>query len=322
MKAIVQRRYGGPETLNLEDINCPSPGRGEILVRVRAASVTSSEARMRQGLPWFGRPILGLLGPRRKVLGLEFSGTVAALGPGTSRFGVGERVFGFTGFRCGAWAEFLVVPEDGSVERIPRGTGYEEAVALVDGPTTALLFLEQARVRPGEKILVNGASGSVGSAAVQLAVWKGAEVTAVCSEANHELVRSLGARWAIDYHAEDFTRRREAWDVVFDAVGTSSFGRCRACLRPSGRYLSTVLGWGILARVALSRFLPGRKAIFAMSIDKRRELARLRDLVELGLHEPVVDRTFSLEEMQAAHAYVDTGRKKGNVVVRMDGEVA
>jgi NADPH:quinone reductase-like Zn-dependent oxidoreductase len=317
MKAIVQHRYGGPEALQIRDISCPVPGEGEILVRVRATSVTSSEAKMRQGLPLYGRPILGWFGPRRQVLGLEFAGTVAQLGPGARRFEIGERVFGFTGMRCGAWAEFLVMTENGSVEKMPKNASFEEAVALVDGPTTALFFLEKVKLRTSERILVNGASGSIGTAAVQLAAMIGAEVTAVCSKANHELVRSLGAHRIIDYHTEDFTRERETWDVVFDTIGTSSFFGCRLCLRPSGRFLSTVLGAKILAQIPLAALLCEKKAIFSMSIDKRKELARLRELVEAGLHKPVVDRIFDMDEIRDAHAYVDTGRKKGNVVVRI-----
>ncbi len=317
MKAVVQYRYGGPEALQIRDISCPVPRKGEILVRVHATSVTSSEAKMRQGLPLYGRPILGWFGPRREVLGLEFAGTVVQLGPGARRFEIGAGVFGFTGMRCGAWAEYLVMSENDSVERMPQNVSFEEAVALVDGPTTALFFLEKAHLCPSERILVNGASGSIGTAAVQLAVWMGAEVTAVCSRANHELVRSLGAQRVIDYHTEDFTRERESWDVVFDSVGTSSFCRCRPCLRPSGRFLSTVLGVKILAQVPLAALFCEKKAIFSMSIDKRRELARLRDLVEAGLHKPLVDRIFAMEDIRKAHAYVDTGRKKGNVVVRI-----
>lgn len=320
MKAIVQTRYGGPDVFQLRDLPCPVPRQGEILVRVHATSVTSSEANMRQGLPLFGRPILGFFRPRRKLLGLEFAGTVAQCGPRAQRFEVGARVFGFTGFRCGAYAQYLVVSENDSVETMPLGASFEEAVALVDGPTTALFFLEKARVRRGERVLINGASGSIGTAAVQLAAWMGAEVTAVSSAAKHEQVRSLGAHHVIDYLTEDFTRQRDSWDVVFDTVGKSSFCRCRRSLRPSGRYLSTVLGAGILAQMPLTALFCDKKAMFGMSVDKRHELVRLRELVESGLHVPVIDRTFDLEQMAQAHAYVDSGRKRGNVVVRVDQE--
>ncbi|MEN9353251.1 MAG: hypothetical protein RL318_576 [Fibrobacterota bacterium] len=315
MKAVVQTRYGGPEVLQIRDMPRPEPGQGEILVRVHATSVTSSEARMRQGLPLFGRPILGFTRPRREVLGLEFAGTVEELGPGAQRFEIGAQVFGFTGFRCGAWAEFVVVAQDGSVALMPEGASFEEAVALVDGPTTALFFLEKARIRPLERVLVNGSSGSIGTAAIQLANRMGAEVTAVCSAANHDLVRSLGAHRTIDYRMQDFRREHHAWDVILDTVESSTYPRCRSSLRPSGRYLSTVLGATILVQMALTKAFGTRKAWFGMSIDKRRELERLRELVESRQHVPVIDRIYPLDRISEAHAYVDTGRKKGNVVV-------
>ncbi|QQS07558.1 MAG: NAD(P)-dependent alcohol dehydrogenase [Fibrobacterota bacterium] len=317
MKAIVQSRYGGPDVFRLCDIPRPVPRQGEILVRVHATSVTSSEAAMRQGLPLYGRPILGLFRPRRPLLGLEFAGTVEECGPNAQRFAMGARVFGFTGFRCGAYAQFLVVSENDSVEVMPKGASFEEAVALVDGPTTALFFLHKARLRRGERVLVNGASGSIGTAAVQLVAWMGAEVTAVCSAAKHEQVRALGAHHLIDYHTEDFTQKHDAWDVVFDTVGKSSFCRCRRSLRVKGRYLSTVLGAKILLHVPLTALFCDKKAMFGMSVDKRAELAQLRELVEAGLHAPVIDRVFDLEQMAEAHAYVDSGRKRGNVVVRV-----
>lgn len=317
MKAIVQSRYGGPDVFRLCEIPRPVPRQGEILVRVHATSVTSSEANMRQGLPFYGRPILGWFRPRRPLLGLEFAGTVEQCGPGARRLAVGTKVFGFTGFRCGAYAQFLVVSENDSVEAMPEGASFEEAVALVDGPTTAWFFLHKARLRRGERVLVNGASGSIGTAAVQLAAWMGAEVTAVCSASKHEQVRALGAHQLIDYHTEDFTSRHDAWDVVFDTVGKSTFCRCRRSLRTNGRYLSTVLGGKLLLQVAMTALLCDKKAMFGMSVDKRTELLRLRELVEAGQHVAVIDRVFELEEMSQAHAYVDSGRKFGNVVVHV-----
>lgn len=320
MQAIVYEKYGGPEVLQLRDIPKPRPGVGEILIKIRATSVTSSEAMMRQGKPYFGRVVLGLARPSRKVMGLEFAGEVVELGPQARNFQIGDRVFGFTGFRCGAYAQYVRVSEKDSVVLMPRNVSFEEAAALVDGPTTALFFLNKAKIKPTESVLIYGASGSIGAAAVQLAAEMGAVVTAVCSEGNFELVRSLGAHKVIDYRKEDFTRLRESYDVIFDTVGKTSFSKSKDCLKKSGRYLVTVMGLESIGQTILTSIAGDKKAIFAMSVHKIAELHRIKELVEQGKHKPVIDTCYPLDRIGDAHAYIDTGRKKGNVVIRVSHE--
>jgi NADPH:quinone reductase-like Zn-dependent oxidoreductase len=315
MQAIIHERYGSPDVLTLRDIPDPIPKPREILIRVRATSATAAEAMMRRGEPWFGRAVLGLARPRRKVLGLEVAGEVAGLGAGARGFSIGDRVFGFTGFRCGGYAQFACLPDTASLIAMPADVSFEQAAALVDGPTTALFFLRKAQVGPGDRVLILGASGSIGTAAVQLAAHAGAEVTAVCSGSNAPLALSLGAHRVIDYRVEDFTRERDAYDIVFDTLGKSGFGPCRGCLTPTGRYLVTVLGAGALAATLWTSLRRGRKAMFAMSVDKLGELREIKTLVEQGRHKPVIDRIYPLAAIREAHAYVETGRKRGNVVI-------
>lgn len=317
MNAILYEQYGGPEVLHLREIPRPVPRKNEILIKIRATSVTSSEAMMRQGKPYFGRLVLGLTRPRRQILGLEYAGEVVGVGAAAQMFQIGTRVFGFTGFRCGGYAQYTCVPESGSVLPMPRNVSFEEAVALVDGPTTALFFLNKAKIKPAERILIYGASGSIGTAAVQLAAGIGAEVTAVCSAANFELVRSLGARQVIDYRTDDFTRRSETYDVIFDTLGKTSFANSKRSLKKGGRYLVTVMSPQAIAQTLLTSIAGDKKAIFALSIEKTAELQRIKELVEQAKHRPVIDRCYPLDRIGEAHAYVDTGRKKGNVVIRV-----
>lgn len=318
MQAIVHDRYGSPEVLHLREIPAPAPKPGEILIRIRATSVTAAETLMRQGKPWPGRLVLGLTRPKRKVLGLEFAGEVAGLGERARGFAIGERVFGFTGFRCGGYAQYVCVPDSGSLIAMPERVSFEEAAALVDGPTTALFFLRKAGLKAGDRVLIYGASGSIGTAAVQLAAHFGAEVTAICSGPNAGLVRSLGAHRAIDYRREDFTRERGAYDTIFDTVGKTTFARCKGSLRNPGRYLATVMSAEAIAATLGTAFGAGKRAIFAMSIDKLGELRAIKELVEMGKHRAVIDRVYPLAAMREAHAYADTGRKRGNVVITVD----
>lgn len=317
MKAALYERYGGPEVFELREVPRPSPGQDGVLVKIMATSVTSSEAMMRQGKPLFGRPVIGLMRPIRKILGLEFAGEVVAIGADVSKFRAGDRVFGFTGFQCGGYAQYICISENASIIQMPSNASYDEAAALVDGPTTALFFLRKARIKPSEQVLIYGASGSIGTAAVQIAADIGAEVTAVCSEANFDLVRSLGAHRTIDYRKQDFTNAREAYDVVFDTLGKTSFARTRPCLKRSGRYLVTVIGLESICQTILTSFVGDRRAIFAMSVDKVDELRHIKELVENGRHKPVIDACYPLERIGEAHAYVDSGRKRGNVVIRV-----
>lgn len=321
MRAMAYRRYGPPEVLEQVELPTPAPGGDQVLIRVHATTVTSAESGMRQGLPRWGRIILGPFTPRRgvRVLGLEFAGEVVTTGPGTQRYRAGQRVFGFTGFALGANAEFLCLPETASMTTVPNRVTYAEAAASVDGFTTAWHFLRRiARIETGQKVLVIGASGSIGTYAVQLAARTGAIVHGVCSGRNAALVESLGAARVFDYTAEDFTVSGERYDVVFDTVTRSSYRRCRPVLAPRGVYLPTT---GMINNVlalgtALTR---GPRVRTGMSVRKHEALAELRDLLDHDRLRVVIDRTYPITDLVEAHRYVDTGRKTGNVVITVDG---
>lgn len=302
MRAAVYRSYGPPEVVRIEEVGRPIPREGEVLVRVRAASVAAADWRLRKADPFLARLFNGLFRPRRfKVLGLELAGDVVALGPKTTRFAVGDAIFGFTGFGFGAHAEYRTIAEHGTPNRAglfahkPVALSYEEAASLPLGALTALAFLRRAGLGRGERLLVHGASGSVGTAAVQLGRYLGAEVVGVTSGANAELVRSLGASSVIDYTTEDFTRRPGRFDVVFDAVGKTSKSRCRGLLGPDGRFVS----------------VKGRPGLEADDI------LTIKELVELGHLRPVIDKRYELGQIVEAHRYVEAGHKRGNVVVSL-----
>jgi len=318
MKAVVWRAYGPPEALRLEELPEPVPGEGEVLVCVRATTVTAADAMLRQGRSAAVRAVVGLREPRRRyrVPGLELAGVVESTGRGVTGFRRGDEVYGFTGFRLGAHAEYACLPESASLAIRPSTVTYGEAAALVDGASTALHFLlDQAHLRAGQRVLVLGASGSIGGYAVQLARHLGAEVSGTCSTSNLELVRSLGAHRAIDYTQEDIGADGERYDVIFDAVGAGSFSRCRTSLTARGCYLTTVMGLTSIAQTLATRVSTGRRVRFGMSVHKAEALRRVKDLVEDGAVRPVVDRYFALDQIVDAHRYVDRGHKRGNVVV-------
>ncbi|MEZ4427646.1 MAG: NAD(P)-dependent alcohol dehydrogenase [Nannocystaceae bacterium] len=322
MKKVVFTRFGPPEVLELRDVARPTPRADEVLIRIYATTVTAAEAAMRRGQPLWGRVILGFSRPRRRMRtpGTELAGVIEEVGADVTEFRPGDEVFGFAGFRIGANAEYMRLPARASLAVKPAGLSFAQAAAAVDGASTALCFLrDKAGLRPGERALIIGASGSVGSYAVQLARLLGAEVTGVCSGANVELVTSLGAARVIDYTREDFTTRGERWDVIFDAVGKSSFRRCRASLTANGRYVATT-GLANVALAAWTRLRGGPRVITGMSVDKRAELAFLGPLLSSGRLQVVIERSFTLDEIVAAHRLVDSGRKRGNVVVMVRPE--
>jgi len=300
VRAIICGKYGPPDVLELKEAPKPVPKPDELLIRVRATTVTSGDCRIRgfRSPPLFWLPmrlVLGVRRPRNPILGVELAGEVEAVGRNVKRFKPGDSVFAMTGFKMGAYAEYACVRETGVVAPMPANASYEEAVALPFGGTTALHFFRKASLRAGQKALVYGASGSVGTSAVLLAKAFGAEVTAVCSGANAELVKSLGADKVVDYTREDFTGTRERYDVVFDAVGRTTKSAGRKVLAKDGQYI-TVEGQGV------AKELP-------------EDLLLLKDLYESGKIKAVIDRRYPLERMAEAHAYVDGGRKKGNVVI-------
>jgi NADPH:quinone reductase-like Zn-dependent oxidoreductase len=321
MKAAVRTRYGPPDVVRIAEVDRPTPTDHEVLVRVHATTVNRTDCGFRSGKPFIVRFFAGLLRPKATILGCEFAGVVEAVGGGVTAFAVGDRVFGFSEWRFGAHAEYLSFPEDGSLATMPANVTFEEAAPSTEGSHYALSFITKANIRSGQHVLVNGATGAIGSAAVQLLKHLGAIVTAVCGAEHVELVRGLGADRVIDYTAEDFTKDERTYDVVLDAVGKSSFGRCKRLLKPRGIYLSSDLGPlsqnPILALV--TSLSGGKRVKFPIPPKYRREEVRqLEGMIESGAFKPVIDRRYRLDQIVEAYRYVETGQKIGNVVISLD----
>ncbi len=318
MKAVVYQSYGSPDVLTLQDVPKPTPKANQILVKVRATTVNRTDCAMRQAAPFVWRPYLGLFRPKRPILGSEFAGDVEAVGTDVTTFAVGDQVFGLSGF--GANAEYVCVREGGSVAPKPTTMTYEEAAAVCDGAAAALTCLRKAKVEPGQRILIYGASGSVGTAAVQLAKYFGAEVTAVCGTRNLELAKSLGADYVIDYTRGDFTKHGQTYDAVIDAVGKSTYLRCRKLLKSEGVYVPTDGGplYQNLFFVLWTSRVGRKKAVAAVTRSTKQDIHFLKDLTEAGKYRPVIDRRYPLAQIAEAHRYVETGRKTGNVIITVD----
>lgn len=318
MKAIICTKYGPSEVLQLKEIEKPTPRDNEVLIKIYATTATSPDCLMRSGKSLLGRMIMGLKKPRTKyrIPGLELAGKVEAVGKDVKRFREDDQVYGFTGFSPGAYAEYKCMSETGSLAIKPSNITYEEAAAIVDGGTTALFFLkDKAQIKSGEKVLINGASGSMGTAAVQLAKYFGAEVTGVCSTRNLELVKSLGADKVIDYTKEDFTKNGETYDIIFDVVSRSSFSRCKTSLKQNGRYIVTIQGLVPIVQTLWTKVAGNKKVIFSWSIDKGKALVFLRELIEAGKFKAILDRCYPLEQVTEAHQFIEKGHKKGSVVI-------
>ena len=315
MRAVVYDRYGPPDVLRLEDVERPAPEDDEVLVRIHATTVNRTDTGLRSAEYFISRFITGLRRPKRKILGMELAGEVDAVGAAVSEFEVGDHVFGVKGF--GAHAEFVCMRESAPLAHMPTGMSFEEAAAVCDGAALALACLRKADLREGRSILVYGASGSVGTAAVQLAKHFGAHVTAVCNTKNLELVRSLGADEVVDYTQEDFTKNGEMYDVIFDAVGKHSFRRSRRSLKAGGTFVETDLGfmWHVPVLALLTRRIGSKRVRVGITKYTKKDVVFLKELIEAGQYRAVIDRLYPLEDVVEATRYVETGQKTGNVVL-------
>ncbi len=323
MKAAVVERYGPPEVLALKDVPKPSPRANEVLIRIHTTTVTATDCLIRRGEPTWSRLILGLKRPRNPILGIEMAGEVEAVGGSVRRFQPGGAVFSATMVQMSGCAEYICLPEKAGLARKPANLSYEQAAAVPDGALTALTFLRDiGKIRPGQKVLINGASGSVGSYAVQLAKHFGAEVTGVCSTANVEMVKSIGAERVIDYTRQEIPASGEYFDLIFDTVGKISFSQCKNALKPGGVYLSSAMTDFLRSALPqmIATSLSRKKVKTGASICTAERLDFLRELVEAEKIRPVIDRVYPLEQIVEAHRYVETGHKRGNVVISVQNK--
>jgi NADPH:quinone reductase-like Zn-dependent oxidoreductase len=316
MRAVVVDRYGPPEVQRLEEVERPIPAADEVLIKVHATSVTRTDSGVRAAKPFFIRLFFGLRRPKQRILGTELAGEVEAVGAAVHQFAPGDHVFGSTAaFKTGAHAEFVCVAEGGPIARKPAGMSFEQAAGVTDGFVLALMCLKAANASKGQRIVVYGASGAIGTAGVQLAKYFGAEVTAVCSTKNVELVTSLGADSVIDYTKDDFTQNGETYDIIFDAVGKHAFSRCRGSLKRGGAYVATDGLRNIFLALWTSR-IGDRRVLFPIPPHYTKDsVLLLKELIEAGRYRAVIDRCYPLEDVVEATRYVETEQKTGNVIL-------
>ncbi len=317
MKAAINTIYGPPEVVTVQEVDKPVPKDNEVLIRVHASTVNRTDCGFRSAEYFISRFFSGLFNPKNKTLGNEFAGVIEAIGKGVTSFQIGEKVFGYNDQQFGAHAEYMTMGENGALATMPASFTYEEAAAISEGGHYALCDIRAANVKAGQNVLVYGATGAIGSAAVQLIKQMGARVTAVCSTQHVELVKSLGADEVIDYTQQDFTKTNQLFDFIFDSVGKTSFAVCKKLLSPKGIYISTELGknW---ANVFLSLSTPvfgGRKVLFPLPTISKEDILFLKELAETGKYKPIIDRKYSLDQIVEAYRYVETGQKTGNVII-------
>ncbi len=317
MNAIVYQQYGSPEVLQWEQVAKPTPKPNQILVKIHATTVTSGDWRMRQANPFLVRLFNGIFKPKNQILGTELAGEVEAVGEKVSKYKVGDRIFGYQLF--GTYAEYICLDENSVITQIPEGMSYQEAASVPNGALSAHFFLKQAHIKPGQKVLIIGASGSVGAYAVQLAREAGAEVTAVCSSRNVEMVRQLGAQHIIDYTQEEFTERDTRYDVIFDAVDKSTFVKCEPLLNEQGVFLTTGFTFEYFWKMfkTSGKNYQGKRVVVGNAESQPEDLEMLRVLLQKGSLQAVLDRTYHLQQAAEAHRYVQAGHKRGNVVLQV-----
>jgi NADPH:quinone reductase-like Zn-dependent oxidoreductase len=321
MKAVVTEKYGGPDVLEIKKVEKPLPKSNEVLVKIKATSITAASTFMREGKPYFGRLFLGLTKPKTKIPGTDLSGIIEAIGSEVKNFKVGDQVMAVTALDCGAYAEYICLSSDGLIVHQPENISPEEATGILDGGSTALAFFtDQVEIKKGDKVLINGASGSIGTAAIQIAKYFGAEVTGVCSARNKALVKDLGADYVLDYTKSELQNSREAYDVIFDTVGKFSFSAMKKHLNVNGVFLTPVLSFSaFLNMIFISTFSKKKLRFAATGMRKkeqhRRDLIKVREMLATNKLKTVIDKIFPLHQIQKAHAYVDTGRKRGNVIL-------
>lgn len=317
MKAVVYTQYGPPSVLKLVDVAKPTPNDIEVLIKIHATTVNRTDCGFRKAEYFAVRIVGGLFKPKNTILGTELAGVVEAVGKDVSTFKPGDKVFGLSTFKFGTHAEYVCVAEDKAITPMPVNMNFNEAAAVCEGMYLAYNYIKRLDFSTPKKVLVNGASGSIGSATVQLAKYFGAHVTAVCKTSAVELVKSLGADRVIDYTKDDFTKENEQYDAVFDSVGKSSFFKCKHLLKPKAFYTSTELGymWQNVWLALLAPLMPGKKVLFPIPVDTKKDIFFFKQIIEEGKYQPVIDRTYPLEQIIDAYNYVETGEKTGNVVI-------